>query len=224
MLQLYENYACSCGKTHSAGVDSVIIEKGAVLKLIDYANKYGVKKAFIVCDKNTYQFAKIVIDSLDKKLENYIILESEGELADKVKSFDKYLTEQRIIADFKGAKTALENVIRDKNLMAYALIKPLADERARYEKEQIVIRHLPIDKPYKIGVAHPFGAVRYERNGVAFEKTYKIDRDALYPDGGVSYETFFCMHMAEIESLSPVYNVAPADSAEHQETWKLYHV
>ena len=100
----------------------------------------------------------------------------------------------------------------------------LADERARYEKEQIVIRHLPIDKPYKIGVAHPFGAVRYERNGVAFEKTYKIDRDAVYPDGGVSYETFFCMHMAEIESLSPVYNVAPADSAEHQETWKLYHV
>ena len=100
----------------------------------------------------------------------------------------------------------------------------LADERASYGKEQIVIRHLPIDKPYKIGLAHPFGPVRYERNGVAFEKTYLIDRNAVYPDGGVSYETFFCMHMAEIESLSPVYTLAPSDSAEHKETWKLYRV
>ena len=59
------------------------------------------------------------------------LLNSDGDLAEKVKGFDKYLTEQRIIADFKGAKTALENVIRDKNLMAYALIKPLSDERER---------------------------------------------------------------------------------------------
>lgn len=66
MLQLYENYACSCGKTHSAGVDSVIIENGAVLKLVDYANKYGVKKAFIVCDKNTYKVAGERVESLLK--------------------------------------------------------------------------------------------------------------------------------------------------------------
>ena len=98
----------------------------------------------------------------------------------------------------------------------------LGDERVTYEKEQIVIRHLPIDKRYKIGVGHPVGPVRYLNRGVIFEKSYDIKEDGIYPDGNVSFETFFCRHMAEIESLSPLYTVAPSESAEHTETWKLY--
>ena len=100
----------------------------------------------------------------------------------------------------------------------------LGDERATYEKEQIVIRHLPIDKRYKIGVGHPAGPVRYVNRGVAFEKSYDLKQDVVYPDGDVSFETFFCRHMAEVESLSPLCTVAPGESAEHQETWKLYRV
>ena len=100
----------------------------------------------------------------------------------------------------------------------------LGDERATYEKEQIIIRHLPIDKPYKIGVGCPKGPVRYINGSVIFEKSYDFKNDVTYPDGEVSFETFFCRHMAEIESLSPLYTVAPGESAEHQETWKLYRV
>ena len=100
----------------------------------------------------------------------------------------------------------------------------LGDERATYEKEQIIIRHLPIDKPYKIGVGCPKGPVRYINGSVIFEKSYDFKNDVTYPDGDVSFETFFCRHMAEIESLSPLYTVAPGESAEHQETWKLYRV
>ena len=69
---------------------------------------------------------------------------------------------------------------------------------------------------------HPAGAVRYCNRGVIFEKRYDFKETALYPDGDVSFETFFCRHMAEIESLSPLYTVAPGESAEHTETWKLY--
>ena len=98
----------------------------------------------------------------------------------------------------------------------------LGDSRATYEKEKIVIRHLPTDKRYKIGVGHPAGAVRYQNRGVIFEKHYKLKENAVYPDGDVSFETFFCRYMAEIESLSPLYTVAPGASAEHTETWKLY--
>lgn len=98
----------------------------------------------------------------------------------------------------------------------------LGDERATYEKERIVIRHLPIDKRYKIGVGHPAGAVRYRNCGVVFEKTYDFKEKAAYPDGDVSFETFFCRHMAEIESMSPLYTVAPGESAEHTEIWKLF--
>ncbi len=100
----------------------------------------------------------------------------------------------------------------------------LGDERADYEEERIVIRHLPIDKRYKIGVDHPAEPIRYINKGVVFEKSYDFKKDAVYPDGNVSYETFFCRHMTEIESLSPLYTIAPTESAEHTETWKLYRV
>lgn len=98
----------------------------------------------------------------------------------------------------------------------------LGDERATYEKERIVIRHLPIDDRYKIGVGNPAGPVRYINRGVVFEKSYDFKEGAVYPDGDVSYETFFCRHMAEVESLSPLYTLAPGESCEHRETLRLY--
>lgn len=100
----------------------------------------------------------------------------------------------------------------------------LGDERVSYEKEMIKIKHLPIDKRYKIGVGHPTGPVQYENNGIVFEKNYDFKSDEIYPDGDVSFETFFCYHMAEIESLSPLYTIEPNECAEHKETWKLYRV
>lgn len=98
----------------------------------------------------------------------------------------------------------------------------LGDKRASYEKEQIVIRHLETDDRYKIGVGNPSGPVRYVNRGVVFEKSYDFKDDAVYPDGDVSYETFFCRHMAEVESLSPLYTIAPGESCVHRETWTLY--
>ncbi len=100
----------------------------------------------------------------------------------------------------------------------------LSDERVTYEKNMIKIQHLPIDKRYKIGVGHPTEPVRYVNRGVVFEKNYDFIPDALYPDGDVSFETFFCIHMAEIESLSPFYTIEPGACAEHKETWKLYRM
>ena len=100
----------------------------------------------------------------------------------------------------------------------------LGDERATYERERIVIRHLPTDDRYKIGVGNPAGPIRYVNRGVAFEKSYDFFEGAVYPDGDVSYETFFCRHMAEVESLSPLYALAPGESREHRETWTLHRV
>lgn len=100
----------------------------------------------------------------------------------------------------------------------------LGDERVTYEKEQIRIQYLPIEKKYKIGVGHPEGPVRYVNNNIIFEKSYDINSQDIYPDGNVSFETFFCSHMAEVESLSPLYEILPGGQAEHKETWKLYRV
>ena len=100
----------------------------------------------------------------------------------------------------------------------------LGDERVTYEKEQIRIQHLPMEKKYKIGVGHPEGPVRYVNNHIIFEKSYDVKSQDLYPDGNVSFETFFCFQMAEIESLSPLCTILPGEQAEHKETWKLYRV
>ena len=97
----------------------------------------------------------------------------------------------------------------------------LGDERAVYERDLITLTHYPTSKKYKIGVGHPKGNVRYINKGVVFEKCYEINKNEEYPDGDVSFETFMCDHMVEIESLSPLYDIKPGESASHTEIWKL---
>ena len=98
----------------------------------------------------------------------------------------------------------------------------LGDARATYEKDHILLQHMPIHDTFKIGVGHPDGPVRYTNNGVVFEKDYDLMPEMQYPDGDVSFETYLCEHMTEIETLSPLYSIAPGEEAQHRETWRLY--
>ncbi len=100
----------------------------------------------------------------------------------------------------------------------------LGDERAKYSNEEITLTHLPIEQKYKIGIGHPYGKVWYENRGVTFSLDFLIEEDETYPDGGVSYETFLCQHMVEMESLSPLLGISPGESAEHCEIWELNKV
>lgn len=97
----------------------------------------------------------------------------------------------------------------------------LGDERAEYKRDLITLRHKPNDLLYKIGISHPAGPITYTNKGVDFEKSFEIDKDSEYPDGNVSYETYMCNYMVEMESLSPLYTVEAGRCAEHKEIWKL---
>ena len=97
----------------------------------------------------------------------------------------------------------------------------LGDERAKYERELITLSHKQIAQNYKIGVGHPKGPVTYENKGVIFGKSYDINPNLEYPDGGVSFETFMCEHMVEIESISPLFEVKAGETAEFCEKWIL---
>lgn len=66
----------------------------------------------------------------------------------------------------------------------------LGDVRATYNKEEIIIEHMPIDEKYKIGIAHPVEPIRYINKGIVFEKEYELQPDKIYPDSNVSFETF----------------------------------
>ncbi len=97
----------------------------------------------------------------------------------------------------------------------------LGDDRAEYSRELIKLSHRANSKKYKIGVGHPNGPVKYVNKGVVFEIIYDVFNDKVYPDGDVSFETFMCDYMVEIESLSPLYEVKPNESVCHQEKWLL---
>ena len=97
----------------------------------------------------------------------------------------------------------------------------LGDPRATYTRDEIKIRHLPVDERYKIGVGHPFGPVRYENDGVVFKKYFAVEKDKIYPDANVSYETFFSQYMVEMESLSPLGRIEKGERMEHSEVWEL---
>ena len=97
----------------------------------------------------------------------------------------------------------------------------LGDPRASYSREKIVLTHLPMEERYKIGIDRPEGPVCYENNGVVFEKVFPAPREGAYPDKDVSYETFMCRHMVEMESLSPLMCIPPEESREHTEIWHL---
>lgn len=97
----------------------------------------------------------------------------------------------------------------------------LGDPRAEYALEGITLRHRPLEQRYKIGVGHPLGPVEYENDGVVFSLGWDVDPGAEYPDGGVSYETFMCRHMVELETLSPLAVLRPGERREHRETWEL---
>lgn len=100
----------------------------------------------------------------------------------------------------------------------------LGDERVDYSLEQIKISHKPTGKKFKMGLGHPDGPVKYVNRGVVFEKTYDIFKDKLYPDGNVSFETFMCDHAVEVETLSPLQEVEPGQTASHTELWRLTKV
>lgn len=96
----------------------------------------------------------------------------------------------------------------------------LGDKRATYEREQIILRNLPSDEKYKIGVRHPVLPIRYELENLTFLKYFNVQEDKEYPDFGVSYETYLS-DMTEIESLSPLVELKRGESAKHEEVWAL---
>ena len=56
-LLKHNGFQCACGKVHSAGVEQVIIESGALKKIPGLVCAYGAKRPFILSDVHTEQAA-----------------------------------------------------------------------------------------------------------------------------------------------------------------------
>jgi hypothetical protein len=76
--------------------------------------------------------------------------------------------------------------------------------------------------PSKLGIAHREGWVGYQLGEFVFIKELPWDEKALYPDGGMNFETFSNEDFLEVESLGPLVRLKPGQSVSHEERWSLY--
>jgi len=76
--------------------------------------------------------------------------------------------------------------------------------------------------PFKLGLDNTSGWAAIFNKGCLFIKRYPVEPETPYPDFGVSFETYVCEYMTECETLSPLYRLAPDDTAIHVEEWELF--
>jgi hypothetical protein len=72
------------------------------------------------------------------------------------------------------------------------------------------------------GIFNPLGWGAYFRNGHLFVKKTEVKAGAKYPDFGCNFELYTDLHALELESLGPLRNLKPGETAEHTEHWSLF--
>ncbi len=98
----------------------------------------------------------------------------------------------------------------------------MSDKRVAWGHEYITLRQ---DKraqtPFKLGTENRRGWAAYACHGVLFVKHFPFLEGAVYPDGGMNFETYTSHAFLEMESLSPLREMAPGETAELTENWDI---
>ena len=97
------------------------------------------------------------------------------------------------------------------------------DYRLQLEDDYIFLKQDPkATAPIKIGYYSSEGWVAYLNNGTAFVKhiEYYDQNEVTYPDNGCNLESYSCNSFCEIETLAPLFQLAPQESCEHVEIWQ----
>jgi hypothetical protein len=79
-----------------------------------------------------------------------------------------------------------------------------------------------IFKEQMTGIFNPFGWGAYFRRHHLFVKKAHVEKDATYPDFGCNFEIYTDFHSLELETLGPLRNLKPGETAEHTERWWLF--
>jgi len=98
----------------------------------------------------------------------------------------------------------------------------MADERVTFADEEVRVAHDDDgDGRFKIGASGADEWAAYVRDGTALCKEFSYDPEATYPDKGSAVEVYTDESVLELETLGPMREVAPGESAVHTETWRL---
>jgi len=98
----------------------------------------------------------------------------------------------------------------------------MTDERLTFGDEAILVDQTAAGEgPLKIGASAADEWAAYVADDEAFLKEFAYDETATYPDGGSAVEVYAGADSLELETLGPLQELAPGESAVHTETWRL---
>ena len=72
------------------------------------------------------------------------------------------------------------------------------------------------------GIYNPSGWGAYFRQGHLFVKRAEVHKGSTYPDFGCNFELWTDSCSLELETLGPLQNLEPGQTAEHKEEWWLF--
>ncbi len=76
---------------------------------------------------------------------------------------------------------------------------------------------------FKFGLNSEHGCSLYFLDNNLFIKKFKVIENGIYPDGGMSFETYTNDLFLEMETIGEISEIAPEETVEHEEFWSLYH-
>lgn len=98
----------------------------------------------------------------------------------------------------------------------------MGDPRFQWGTEYIQMsQNDVIESKQKIGMDSTIGWAAYALNDEVFIKKFDYIENAIYPDSGCNCEFFTMPGFLEVETLSPLTDLQPDESIEHQESWRL---
>lgn len=98
----------------------------------------------------------------------------------------------------------------------------MADPRLTWGNSLITLAQKNDMDPTKIGVFVSQGYAAYYHEPNLFIKRFPAEAGLQYPDFGCNFETFTRHDMLECESLGPMQNLDPGETAIHDERWNLF--
>ncbi|MBE7028492.1 MAG: hypothetical protein E7407_05625 [Ruminococcaceae bacterium] len=99
----------------------------------------------------------------------------------------------------------------------------LRDERVTWLERYMVLKQdKNVNGKFKMGVNSEQGYALYFNNGDVFLKQFEVKEKGIYPDGGMSFETYTNQLFLEMESLGELKTLGCGKATEHKEKWALF--
>lgn len=107
--------------------------------------------------------------------------------------------------------------------MAFWHYVKMTDKRLVWLDRYIALRQDPeADGKMKFGINNEHGFAMYFHHGDLFVNTFDPVLDGVYPDGGMSFETYTNPLFLEMETLGELKTVSSGETITHTERWALY--